>query len=412
MSNYLAIATVTEALRQTLETAVNVVTGAGATAVRPDQVVAGTPGVNVYLYHISPDGSLRNADLPTRAGDATLMQRPRAAIDLHYLLTVHGNETLFEPQRVLGAVVRALHDAPVLTKKAITDAAAIGALTGSDLGNAVEAVRFTPMPLSLEELSKLWSVFFQARYALSVAYQAALVVIEGSDSPQSPLPVRTRNIVVVPSLGPVIDRIASQAPAPGSPVVELRPIHLGDILHIIGHALRGGTTKVRNGAALVNPTSLRDDLITLELKSPGVPAGELRAGVKTVQVVHQIDFGAGTGPHVGLESNVASFILSPRVVNPPPAFAASAVTVNVEPAVAKGQRLVLMLNQTPPPASGRARAYTFSTIAPASGAAQTIAVKNVDAGDYLVRLQVDGAESPLDIDADGRYTGTPKVTVP
>ena len=32
--------------------------------------------------------------------------------------------------------------------------------------------------MNLEELSKLWSVFFQTPYALSIAYQASVVLIE------------------------------------------------------------------------------------------------------------------------------------------------------------------------------------------------------------------------------------------
>ena len=60
---------------------------------------------------------------------------------------------------------------PVLLRQMIQDAiAAAPFLTTSNLADAVEQIKFTPMALSLEELSKLWSVFFQAPYALSVAY--------------------------------------------------------------------------------------------------------------------------------------------------------------------------------------------------------------------------------------------------
>jgi hypothetical protein len=36
----------------------------------------------------------------------------------------------------------------------------------------------------------------------------------------------------------------------------------------------------------------------------------------------------------------------------------------------------------------------------------------VPAGTYAVRAQVNGAESLLDVDAAGQYTGTPHVTIP
>lgn len=406
MSNYLAVATVTEALRMTLETAVKVITGAGATSTRPDQVKPSTVGVNVFLYQVVPNAALRNNDLPTRDNDGNLMQRPKAAIDLHYLLTVHGNEKVFEPQRVLGTVVRALHDAPVLTKKSITDASLLAPLIGSNLADAPERIRFTPLPLSLEELSKLWSVFFQAKYALSVAYSASVVIIEGSDAPRSALPVQQSNLVVLPSLGPVIDRLASQA-AVGSPIVDVQPIHLNYTLHLYGHGFRGGIAQVRIGNTLVDPISLTDDHITVDLKFPPFLEDDLRAGLHAVQVVTQIDFGTPKEPHVGFESNAMPFLLAPRHTAAP-SFGAKKVTVNLEPKVAKGQRIVLMLNEN---VTVNPKAFTFSTIAATDSGTQKIDVTGAAPGKYLVRVQIDGAESPLEVGADGRYTGKPFVVV-
>lgn len=71
-------------------------------------------------------------------------------------------------------MVRALNSRPVLTRQMIQETLAnpaYGYLGKSNLGEAIELVKFTPLPLSLEELSKLWSVFFQTPYTLSVAYQ-------------------------------------------------------------------------------------------------------------------------------------------------------------------------------------------------------------------------------------------------
>src|SRR5437763_1952031 len=95
ISNFLAIATVTEALRQLLDEVVKEdVSGATATAVRPasNGSELAEVGVNVYLYQASPNTSWRNEDLPSRREDGTAIQRPRAALDLHYLLTFYGDE--------------------------------------------------------------------------------------------------------------------------------------------------------------------------------------------------------------------------------------------------------------------------------------------------------------------------------
>ena len=54
-------------------------------------------------------------------------------------------------------------------------------LAASNLEVETETVKLTIMPLNLEELSKLWSVFFQSTYNLSVAFQASVVIIDGTE---------------------------------------------------------------------------------------------------------------------------------------------------------------------------------------------------------------------------------------
>ena len=194
MSNALAIATVTAALAQIVRTAVqSVLPGADVLTERPDSTPPVGPRTLLFLYQVSPNGALRNNDLPARAANGNLMKRPTAALDLHYVLAFYGNENDLEPQRMLGAAVRDIHAKPVLMRQMIEDA--IGSnpiLTGSNLADAVEQIKFTPLPLSLEELSKLWSVFFQAPYALSIAYQGTVVLIESEENAQAVLPVLRR----------------------------------------------------------------------------------------------------------------------------------------------------------------------------------------------------------------------------
>src|SRR6185436_427600 len=171
VSNELAIATVTETLRFLLDQPVGVsVPSAISTAVRPEEVPSG-PVVNVFLYQITPNPSWRNDDLPFRAEDGTVVRRPQAALDLHYLLTFHGSDASLEPQRLLGTVARVIHSRPVLDRNTVRLAVSGKAvLAGSDLADQVDLVRITPMPLTLEELTKLWSVFLQTKYMLCVAF--------------------------------------------------------------------------------------------------------------------------------------------------------------------------------------------------------------------------------------------------
>lgn len=212
MSNHLAIAAVTASLVRYLQGAVGADVGnAVVTAVRPDGPASGVPevGVNIFLYQATPNVAWRNQDLPTRRADGSLNQRPQIALDLHYLLTFYGDETLLEPQRILGSTVRALHARPVLTRQEIRGAVAANAfLAGADLADEIETVKLTPQPLSLEELSKLWSVLFQTTYTLSMAYDASVVLITADSQPSMVQPVLTPSIHVFAGVTP---------PAPAAP---------------------------------------------------------------------------------------------------------------------------------------------------------------------------------------------------
>jgi hypothetical protein len=177
VSNYLAIAAATSTLARVLDAGLDKdVTGAKALPARPDDPVTPSDAfIRIFLYQVAPNAAWRNEDLPTRRADGSLVQRPQVALNLRYLISFIGNEADFIPQRLLGRTVRVLHDRPLLTREAIQEAVAPGgvadpSLSGADLAEQPELVRFTPLSLDLEDLSKLWSVFFQVPYQLSVAY--------------------------------------------------------------------------------------------------------------------------------------------------------------------------------------------------------------------------------------------------
>jgi hypothetical protein len=406
MSNFLAIATVTAALQQILQDPVkSAVSGATVGFSRPDASGSGSsaPLVNVYLYQVTPNAAYRNADLPTRRTDGTLVQKPQAALDLHYLFTFQGRDDKLEPQRMLGAVASTLQDQPLLTPQniqaAISSPTFSTILATSDLASQLERVRFTPTALSLEEFSKLWSAFFQVEYSLSAAYQASVVLIESEDTPQEALPVQTRNVYVSPFRYPTITQVVSQAGAN-------QPILPSTTLVIQGSNLLAQVTLVRIGNLTVAPT-----IVTAAAIIMPVPTNS-PAGVVGLQVIQQIQIGTPPLPHSGFESNVVALVLHPVIVSA--TSTGSQVTVNVSPQVQQGQRATLLLNEatTPPPAVPAA--YTFS-LPPLAAATSTLifTISGVKGGgtDYFIRVTVDGAESPLDLNP-GSSTFGPTVTVP
>jgi hypothetical protein len=177
MSNHLAIATVTAALRTILAEAAAVVAGARATTDDPHQPEgdAAAPRVNIVLYEIAPHAAWRATDA-----------REQAALDLHYLLTFHGERARFEPQLLLGSAVARLHDERVLTAQRIHEAeeqAPFAAGASSNLALQDDPIAFTPLALTLDDLSKIWSSLFQTPYALCAAYRAGTVLIDREEAP-------------------------------------------------------------------------------------------------------------------------------------------------------------------------------------------------------------------------------------
>jgi hypothetical protein len=405
MSNSMAIATVTAALSQVLLQPVKDAVGSNAAIKfsRPsakDDGPNSNPQVNVYLYQVTPNPAFRNADLPTRRGDGTLIRRPVAALDLHYLFTFHGNDDKLEPQLMLGAVSQVLQSQPMLSPPIINSTiglAVFNFLANSDLASQVETVRFTPAHLSLEEFSKLWSAFFQVEYRLSVAYQASVVLIEPQVAAQESLPVLARNIYVSPFRQPTITQVNAQAGV-GQPILP------SSNLVIRGTQLLGGITAVRLGNQLLTPGSVTDKAIVLP-----VPAG-LPAGVQTVQVVQQEALGTPAQPHPGVESNVFPLVLQP-IITPVKALPAS-VEVKVNPAISPGQRVTLLLNQATVPATGPAAAYSYVLPTPIASVNDLTFVTDIPALGltYFIRLSVDGAESPLDMNPASPTYG-PTVTI-
>lgn len=427
MSNFLAIAAATETLRALLDAAVSTdVDGASATAVHPSAKPALLPavGVNVYLYHVAPNAAWRNADAPTRSANGGVVQRPRAAVDLHYLFSFHGDETRFEPQRVLGSVLRTVHEEPLLARRRIRSAVQnIDLLKATDLDQDVELVKLTQIPLSLEDLSKLWSVFFQATYVLSVAFQASVVLIEGQSTPRPTLPVRQRSLTVVTYRQPLIEAATSAADPP-------LPITAGSVLRIAGAGLRGDQTRVRIGAELITPPPDQVGDRRIDVTLPP----SLRAGVHMVQVEQLRLLGAPPTLHSGVESNAAPFVLQPSITavaagitptlvdgNPlvveGVALLTATVTVNFTPRVARAQRVRLLLYELGAPEGRPPYAYSFAAppnngVAGAAADTPSIAfvVQRIQPAEYLVRVQVDGAESSLASAAAGQYDA-PKVAI-
>jgi hypothetical protein len=423
MSNFLAIATVTAALRGILENSLNkgIFDGAAVTIVRPGGESSGVPsmGINIYLYMVTPNAALRNIDMPNRNSTGDIIQRPKVALDLHYLLTFYGEDKELKPQQLLGNTVRVLHTRPMLSRQRIKDTIEKETRYGtslkqSNLADALETVKFTPASLSLDELYKLWSVFFQTPYQLSIAYIATVVLIESDDTPGIAPPVKERNLYAVTFHQPVIEKILLEEGAD-------KPIPAESKLYIRGKKLCGDKTLVKIDGIEVEPQSTNETQVIVSLTS--LPH-DLNAGVHGIQIVHQMLMGNPPVLHKGIESNLAAFVRYPaidqiKVFNPEgkgTAPRSSDLIITIKPAVIKEQRLVLLLYEI---SDDAAVSYTFIDESSRADTTSTITmhISGVKAADYLVRVQIDGAHSQFIVDSNktsqtfNKYIG-PRVTIP
>ena len=415
MSNGLAIAAVTSTLRYVLERALQhahpgPVGGATVTTLRPDQLPdpsePAAPGINLFLYQVTPNHAWNLADLPTRRPDGSLQHRPLTALDLHYLISCHGQDESLDAQRLLGRTVTALATTPILTRDVVAaamehfgDETDTAFLDEADLEDQVELVSVSPAPVSLEELSKLWSVLLQTPYQLSMTYTATVVLIEADVTPRTVLPVRSRSLTVTTAGLP---RLAAIRTDPPGGVVSV-----GSSLVLTGSSLTGPVTLVRIGPATLPPAAGATPQEVRVTVDDTVPAG-----LHGVGVLHRSRPGPGGEP----ARTVATSNTEPLLVRPTVAVQAvtpAEVTLAVHPPLFPGQRATVTL-QTMPGQPGPVRHVSLPlTPLPRDAAPQATVVlprAGIPDGTWLLRLQVDGVDSQPEL--VGETYGAPELTLP
>ncbi|MEJ2862582.1 Pvc16 family protein [Actinomycetospora flava] len=413
MSNDLAVAAVTAVLRAVLERALahtppRALDGARVTTVRPDRLaIQDGPGLNVFLYGVSPNHGWNLHDLPTRGSDSALRHPPLVALDLHYLLSAYGADDALDAQRMIARAMAALHRDAVLARPLIASVLddlredhVLGFLAEADLADQVELVKLTAQSLSLDELSKLWSMFVQAPFELSVAYTASVVLVESDVDLRAPLPVREPRVVVSP--GPLL-QLTSLGTRPG-------PTASGAGTEVVldGTGLSGPHTEVHVGPATLTPREGTATRLTVLLDAT-VPAG-----VHAVRVRHREPVTAGGAElRMVAQSNVLALTVRPSVVPGP--VTGTTVVLRIDPPVQPGQQVRVQLDPLPDEAGTaptlRARTIRLPPRAPGQGPLQEhpLDLADVPVGPWLLRVQVDGVDSTPEVLGD--LYAAPTVTV-
>lgn len=413
MSNVLAIATTTRTLRNLLLAQMPLLdTELGdleVTLQPPDIARKGVSKaqLNLFLYQVVANPAWRNLDMPgqVRPGETA---PPALALNLHYVITAWGrgdSDIDALSHRVLAAAMSTLHDHAVLDGSDIHNA-----LPDNDLATQVERVRLTPLPQSVDELSKLWTAF-QTNYRTSAAYEAAVVLIDSQQVTRAPLPVlrrgaQDRGVFTSASAAAVLESVQyprGQSAARLGETVLLGGRQLGiDCATVRFSSLRLDapidllpTASGTAGGLSVHLPGIAEDAEAMTHWAPGVYTAGLRVQPPNLPP---------------LLSNEIPVVLAPLVTLDPTAAAAGDLVLNVTcaPRIRDGQRVFLLFGD---------RLLTPQSIANSGDLTQPTAlvfqVPVVTAGTYAVRLRVDGADS-IPVDFSGSvpaFAGNQQVVV-
>lgn len=435
MSNFLAIGAVTALLKNLLDEGLIQRDLSGklggdpsVETVAPDLMLEKVKDkearLNLFCYQATPNIGWRNVGLPSLNGQGERSSNPPLALDLHYLLTAY-SEQAFGAEILLGFAMQLLHETPVLTRQTIRrkqqewssgNNPPLRTLATANLADQAEQIKITPQTLDPEGISRMWTAF-QANFRPTAAYQVTLVLIESDLAGRSPLPVLTR--------GPADTGVVSQADLmpPFPALTEVAPpnnqvsAQLADDLSLHGHHLEGTDITVR----FTDPRSQRvleasplpgntEDRITVRLRDgqdPDTPPNtppqrSWAAGLYGVAALVQ-----RPGETFRRTTNGLPFALAPTILMP---IQISSVgdeitfTVRCEPEVRPEQRVVLLVGDIEVPA--RPHPTQTDTL--------TFVTRSIAAGEYYVRLRVDGVDSLL-VDRSSAppvFDPDQKVTIP
>ncbi len=440
MSTSLRIASVTYVLKDLLNNGLidHDVTGAvgetvTVTAFPPDRVIPPNGNessqLNLFMYQVTYNLGWRNVDQPAFNSRGERIASPPLAIDLHYLLTAYGSAEL-HTDILLGYGMQLLHENPVLDRESIAKSLAppsdageglissLRLLSTSRLAEQAEMIKITPESLSAEDISKLWAAF-GTKYRPTAAYKVTVVLIESEKPPTASLPVKARKIYVAPFRVPLIETIASQSAA-GLPIVINQKIFNGYRLILQGKYLTNELVQVTvNGEEVTGAASE----LTIEESQIGFKLANLKAGKQEVQIIHPSLMGSPPVAHKGVTSKTEIFTISPRITNIQPiedvdvsgsGLVSGTIKLKADPKVEPGQKVILLLNEI---TSGISKSYSFQMDSDQFGSPPvpieniSIVVSGVKNASYLVRIQVDGADSPLNSNASGVFV-SPAIDIP
>jgi hypothetical protein len=153
----------------------------------PSKATADTQ-LTLFLYKVIESPEAKNAErqVVTRADGSLVERRPVLTLDAYYLLTAHAKPDLLSAHLALGRAMRVFFD------NGVVHGSLLRAQNGTKGLTADAVLRITLNPISMEDMTRIWSVFPDTPYEISVTYLV------------TPVPIWSEQ---EEPLAPVVDRV-------------------------------------------------------------------------------------------------------------------------------------------------------------------------------------------------------------
>jgi len=388
--------------------------------------------ITVFPWRLEPNANWQSSRDPAYNAGGERRENPWLALDVHYLVAGYGPDP--DLDRALGIALLALHETPRLSAE-ILEAASNGTFDGSsplpqalrDLIDQPAPLKVVPTPMGLEMQSQLWSMM-NAGLRPAMTYEVGTLLMEYKVPRSYAPPVAEPRLSVTLLHRPHVERMQFSPGPPAAPAWSDQPVvSPGGRMRLSGSGLRGDITELAIGKRIV---PLPDADVRADRIETVLPAN-LRPGVMTIQVRQRWPKPEGeipppaSGTIPAETSNLLPAAIRPVLDNPAVTLAGRTeddgvvsftATAHFDVNVGRRQKAELVLSARSADGNGRFPGFVFESPPPAPGvpdaavATRTFTVIGVPAGDYLVRVRVDDAESALESDGTG-YSG-PILTVP
>lgn len=214
MSGSTAIGMVSESLRNLLLGEMQLASSVPVTILAPDEG-GGSRRINLFLYKVQENPSLKNLDWQVKRGEPTRLVPPPLSLNLFYLMTSYavndqqtGNSSAHE---ILGEAMRVFYENTFVPQDYLVDG----------LKDARERIKIIQNTLNLDELSQVWSTFTQP-FRLSILYEISVVQLDMLSESERAMAMRVREIGVpevhAPFSPPVVENIAPMRGAVGTTI--------------------------------------------------------------------------------------------------------------------------------------------------------------------------------------------------